>query len=312
MKVAAIIAGVAVLAATADAHSKMALPKPTWNPVWGTNSPSGTIDGPKALTVPGGMSFGTDPTSNTKAFTAAFKAQTKYKSLKDLVFATQTVESGTTKECGFSLVSGTPQPLPDVVEWDELTPSHEGPCEIWCDNKLAFSNENCAKNYPGTPAKLPYDKSKCTGAKMLTSIWLALHTPTWQVYTNCAPLSGASSSGEASSTSKPTAAPVTETPQAGADDEYATPAPALTKKCKAKTRKLTAHKKIDDKTKRNLTVRKKLDDKTKRNLTVRKKIDDKTKRNLTVRKKLDDKTKRNLTVRKKLDDKIRKKEDPHV
>ncbi|KAF1325265.1 hypothetical protein FI667_g9284, partial [Globisporangium splendens] len=333
MKVAAIVAGIAVLAATADAHSKMALPKPTWNPVWGTNSPSGTIDGPKALAVPAGMSFGTDPTSNTKAFTTAFKAQTKYKSLKDLVFATQTVESGATKECGFSLVNGTPQPLPDVVEWDELTPSHEGPCEIWCDNKLAFSNENCAKNFPGAPAKLPYDKSKCTGAKMLTSIWLALHTPTWQVYTNCAPLSGASSSGDASSsggdsTPKPTTSPVTEASQSGANDEYATPVPASTKKCKAKTRKLTVRKKIDDKirkkiddkTKRNLTVRKKIDDKTKRNLTVRKKIDDKTKRNLTVRKKIDDKirkkiddkTHRNLTVRKKLDDKIRKKEDPHV
>lgn len=272
MKVAAVVSGIAVLAATADAHSKMSIPKPTWNPAWGTNSPSGTIDGPTALTVPSGMSFGTDPTSNTKAFSTAFKAQTKYKSLKDLVFATQSVETGATKECGFSLVDGTPQPLPAVVEWDELTPSHEGPCEVWCDNTLAFSNENCAKNYPGAPAKLPYDKSKCTGAARLTSIWLALHTPTWQVYTNCAPLSGASSSAGSS----PTTAPATDAPASDADDEYAT-TPAPTKKCTAKTRKLTVRKKIDD--------------------TIRKKIDDKV---------------RNMTVRKKTDDKIRKKEDPKI
>jgi hypothetical protein len=38
----------AVLAATADAHSKMSLPKPTWIYTDGTNSPSGTIDSSNA------------------------------------------------------------------------------------------------------------------------------------------------------------------------------------------------------------------------------------------------------------------------
>ncbi|KAF1325264.1 hypothetical protein FI667_g9285, partial [Globisporangium splendens] len=212
----------ALMAATADAHSKMALPKPTWNPAWGTNSPSGTIDGPSVLTPPSGMSFSTDPASNTKAYTAAFKAQTKYTSMKQLVDATQKLESGASKECGFSLVNGAAQPLPDQVEWDQLPSSHEGPCEVWCDDKLAFSNENCAINYPDSPAKLPYDKSKCTGAKMLTSVWLALHVPTWQVYYNCAPLSGASSSG--SSASSASTATTTAPAASAADDEYASTA----------------------------------------------------------------------------------------
>uniref|UniRef100_K3W983 SCP domain-containing protein n=1 Tax=Globisporangium ultimum (strain ATCC 200006 / CBS 805.95 / DAOM BR144) TaxID=431595 RepID=K3W983_GLOUD len=216
----------ALMAAAADAHSKMALPKPTWDPAWGTNSPSGTIDGPSVLTPPSGMSFSTDPASNTKAYTAAFKAQTKYTSMKQMVDATQKLESGASKECGFSLVNGAAQPLPDQVEWDQLPASHEGPCEVWCDDKLAFSDENCAINYPDSPAKLPYDKSKCTGAKMLTSVWLALHVPTWQVYYNCAPLSGASSSG--SSASSTSTATTTAPAASAADDEYASTASSAT------------------------------------------------------------------------------------
>ncbi|KAF1325257.1 hypothetical protein FI667_g9288, partial [Globisporangium splendens] len=195
---------VAAFAASADAHSKMSLPKPTWDNGYGTNSPSGTIDGPTALKVPSGMSFSTDPTSNTKAYTAAIK-NSNYGSLKALAFATQKTESGATKECGFSKTNGVAQPLPDTVQWDELTSSHEGPCEVWCDNTMAFHDDNCAKNYPGSPAKLPYDKSKCSGAKMLMSIWLALHTPTWQVYTNCAPIgSGGGSAATSGSTSTST------------------------------------------------------------------------------------------------------------
>lgn len=193
------VVALAVLAATADAHSKMSLPKPTWDNGYGTNSPSGTIDGPSALTAPSGMSFSTDPASNTKAFTAALK-NSKYGSLKALAFANQKTEAGATKECGFSKSNGAAQPLPDTVQWDELTPSHEGPCEVWCDNNLAFHGDNCAKSYTGTPAKLPYDKSKCSGAKVLMSIWLALHTPTWQVYTNCAPIGGGGGGSSSSTT----------------------------------------------------------------------------------------------------------------
>lgn len=216
---------IALLAASADAHSKMILPAPTWDPAWGTNSPSGTIDGPSTLTVPTGMSFSTDPASNTKAYTAAFEAQTKYTSLLDLVQATQVLASGASQECGFSLANGTAQPLPAEVEWDQLPSSHEGPCEVWCDDVLAFSDENCAINYPDSPAKLPYDSSKCTGASMLTSVWLALHVPTWQVYFNCAPLSGATaavSSGSSDDASSTEAAAETSSASLESDGEDAT------------------------------------------------------------------------------------------
>eukprot|EP00644_Phytophthora_capsici_P011657 jgi/Phyca11/19606/fgenesh1_pg.PHYCAscaffold_50_\ len=99
-----------------------------------------------------------------------------------------------TAECGFSLANGTARALPAEVEWNQLTSSHEGPCEVWCDDTLVFEDWNCALDYTSDPAKLPYDASKCEGASMLTSIWLALHAHPWQVYTNCAPLTGELSS----------------------------------------------------------------------------------------------------------------------
>lgn len=243
------VLALAVVAATADAHSKLNLPKPTWANGYGTNSPSGLIDGPSTLTVPAGMSFGTDPQSNTNAFLKAFAAQSKYKSLKDLALSdAQKPESGATRECGYSQIDGVAQPVPDVVQWDEFGTSHMGPCEVWCDDELAFQDDNCSVNFPGNPAVLKYDKSKCVGKKMLTSFWIALHVPMWQIYTNCVPLSGSASSGSSGAT---TPAATTKAPAAGNtpaattkapattapasdneydDDEYATPAPATTTK----------------------------------------------------------------------------------
>jgi hypothetical protein len=188
------VLAVAGLAASVSAHSNMILPLPTWPVSWSTNSPSGLIEGDTYLPVPDGMSYSTDPYDNTEAYWTAFNAST-YTSLKDLVDKTQVLQTlstfGTaTAECGFSLANGTARDLPAEVEWNQLTSSHEGPCEVWCDDTLVFEDWNCALDYTSDPAKLPYDVSKCEGASMLTSIWLALHALPWQVYTNCAPLTG--------------------------------------------------------------------------------------------------------------------------
>lgn len=199
VKTAAI--AVAVLAATTEAHNKMTLPLPTWpDGFYSQNSPSGTIDPTDVLPVPSGMSYNTDPASNTKAYWTAFNTST-YKSLKELAWDAQTLKGSATKECGFSLVDGTARDLPDEVQWDFFTASHEGPCEVWCDDTLVFENWNSAVDYPETPANLPYDKAKCEGSAVLTSYWIALHTTPWQVYTNCAPLTGASSSSNSTTTS---------------------------------------------------------------------------------------------------------------
>ncbi|KUF90218.1 hypothetical protein AM588_10005453 [Phytophthora nicotianae] len=83
---------VVVLSATTEAHNKMTLPLPTWaDGFYSQNSPSGTIDPSDVLPVPSGMSYNTDPASNTNAYWTAFNAS-KYKSLKELAWDAQTLE----------------------------------------------------------------------------------------------------------------------------------------------------------------------------------------------------------------------------
>uniref|UniRef100_K3W987 SCP domain-containing protein n=1 Tax=Globisporangium ultimum (strain ATCC 200006 / CBS 805.95 / DAOM BR144) TaxID=431595 RepID=K3W987_GLOUD len=245
----------------ADAHGSMSVPKPTFTINGDTTQFCGTVDS-SALTAPAGMSFTTDPLSNTNAFTAALKTSS-YKSVRDLWNAKGVLGvTGATKQCGYTSATGAAQPLPaKYVEWSHgsgegFTPSHQGPCEVWCDNVLAFTDTNCAKNYPTAPAKLPFDHAKCVGKKMLTIYWLALHSPQWQAYINCAPLEGstagaasAASSAESDADSEtPAPASSPAAPSTSSDDEYATtPAPAAssksastpakTSKCKAKTGK---------------------------------------------------------------------------
>ncbi|GMF64697.1 unnamed protein product [Phytophthora lilii] len=95
-----------------------------------------------------------------------------------------------TAECGFSLANGTARDLPAQVQWKDFGYSHQGPCEVWCDDKLAFMDTNCALHYPEVPASLPYDVDVCSGAKMIQSYWIALHGLPWQLYLNCVPLTG--------------------------------------------------------------------------------------------------------------------------
>ncbi|KAL4145342.1 hypothetical protein PRNP1_013014 [Phytophthora ramorum] len=225
----------AYLAASVNAHSNMILPLPTWPVSWSTNSPSGLIEGDTYLPVPDGLSYTTDPYDNTEAYWTAFNSS-NYTSLLELAKETQVLQTmstfGTaTAECGFSLANGTARDLPAEVEWNQLTPSHEGPCEVWCDDTLVFEDWNCALDYTSDPAKLPYDVSKCKGASMLTSIWLALHALPWQVYTNCAPLTGDLSSsvdasavdGESSSTtSTATTTSASTAADASFTNDYAT------------------------------------------------------------------------------------------
>ncbi|KAF1789072.1 hypothetical protein GQ600_6957 [Phytophthora cactorum] len=225
----------AVMAASADAHSKMSLPKPTWVYDEGTNSPAGTVDSSNVLPVPDGMGYEGDPLSNTEAYWTAFNAS-KYTSLKELVWENEVVNTdslyGTaTIECGFSWTNGTARDLPDEVQWDKLTTGHDGPCEIWCDDTLVFSDQNCAVNYPESPASFPYDKAACEGKSMLTAIWLALHSPPWQVFTNCAPLTGATSSSSDSTTSTSTSTattPTATTPTSSTKAPSATTVPSST------------------------------------------------------------------------------------
>ncbi|ETO70366.1 hypothetical protein F444_13158 [Phytophthora nicotianae P1976] len=148
--------------------------------------------------------FSGSPADNTAAFTTAFEASS-YTSLKELIneLATITVTDATLT-CGSCDPDETAQPLPETyVEWSHsstegFTSSHEGPCEVWCDDVRAFQDDDCAAHYTSAPAELPYDRDACLGTSTLTFYWLALHSSTWQVYINCAPLESTTSTGATS------------------------------------------------------------------------------------------------------------------
>ncbi|KAG1699919.1 hypothetical protein DVH05_012358 [Phytophthora capsici] len=148
--------------------------------------------------------FSGSPADNTAAFTKAFTSSS-YTSLKDLITSLATVTvTDATLTCGSCNPDETAQPLPDkYVEWSHsstegFTSSHEGPCEVWCDDVRVFQDDDCAADYTSAPAELPYDRDACLGTSTLTFYWLALHSSTWQVYVNCAPLESTTSTGATS------------------------------------------------------------------------------------------------------------------
>ncbi|EGZ08724.1 hypothetical protein PHYSODRAFT_246481 [Phytophthora sojae] len=148
--------------------------------------------------------FSGSPADNTAAFTKAFEASS-YTSLKELINDKATITvTDATLTCGSCDPDETAQPLPDTyVEWSHsstegFSSSHAGPCEVWCDDVRVFQDDDCAADYTSAPAELPYDRDACLGTSTLTFYWLALHSSTWQVYINCAPLESTTSTGATS------------------------------------------------------------------------------------------------------------------
>ena len=128
--------------------------------------------------------FDDSPQNNVANFNTAFKAQSTYKTLRDLI-----EDKGAA--CGNSNPNASPKPIPSdgMVTWQNpdtgegFVASHTGPCEIWLDDKRVFQDDNCAGDYTAKPkAELKVDFSSCTSNCMLRFYWLALHQPQWQVY----------------------------------------------------------------------------------------------------------------------------------
>ncbi|KAJ8577910.1 hypothetical protein ON010_g1297 [Phytophthora cinnamomi] len=73
-----------------------------------------------------------------------------------------------------------------------------GQAWVTFDDVRVFQDNDCAADYTSAPAELPYDRDACLGTSTLTFYWLALHSSTWQVYVNCAPLESTTSTGATS------------------------------------------------------------------------------------------------------------------
>ncbi|OQR91370.1 hypothetical protein ACHHYP_20191 [Achlya hypogyna] len=139
--------------------------------------------------------FDDSPESNLAAFNAAFKQQSQYKTLRDML-------EPRGPPCGNTLTDVAKKPIPadGTMTWQNpdtgegFVPSHKGPCEVWLDDKRVFQNDDCPGNYPQAPAAtLKIDYSSCASSGcMLRFYWIALHEPKWQVYKNCVPLQGGS------------------------------------------------------------------------------------------------------------------------
>ncbi|CAK4116527.1 unnamed protein product, partial [Aphanomyces euteiches] len=183
------------LTSIALGHGYLNDPLPTYFP--GTKDVTsfcGTMDSPKVLP---GHQYKGSPEYNANAFTIHFKAST----LKALVAAND----------GGCVASGWQRVLAHGQEG--FTPSHEGPCEVWCDNTRVYQNDDCARNIPN--GTMPIDLPTCKKSNLLTVYWLALHSPTWQIYINCVRIAGgaAPSPSSASPPSNPTSkSPCTNSP----------------------------------------------------------------------------------------------------
>ncbi|KAH7485447.1 hypothetical protein KRP22_006595 [Phytophthora ramorum] len=87
---------------------------------------------------------------------------------------------------------------------------HAGPCEIWLDDTLVLSNDDCQTAYgDGSQEKAsvftPVDYSSCSSSGcMLRFYWLAFQgvdsKTVWQVYKDCVPLTGPAAGTTSTST----------------------------------------------------------------------------------------------------------------
>ncbi|RLN97531.1 hypothetical protein BBJ28_00007074 [Nothophytophthora sp. Chile5] len=117
-------------------------------------------------------------------------------------------------DCGFTDPDATAKDPPtDGTATFSRGMVHVGPCEIWLDDTLVLTNDDCMTAYgDGTQATAsiftPVDYSSCsTSGCMLRFYWLAFQgvdsAIVWQVYKDCVPLTGPAS-GDGSSTSTTT------------------------------------------------------------------------------------------------------------
>ncbi|KAH9109906.1 hypothetical protein LEN26_012535 [Aphanomyces euteiches] len=218
-----IAATVAALAATAYGHGQLVDPIATFKSNVDVTAFCDTMNGPKVL--PGDL-YNTSPQANSAAFTANFK-KSSYVDLKSFISA----NGGTCGACGNTLANGTPKPFPsdNIVKWhhgagEGFTPSHTGPCELWCDNTRVYQNDDCAANVP--TGDMTVTSTACANAKQLTIYWLALHNPDWQIYINCVPLTSGGGAPTPSTSSSPVTQPPATSRPSSSSQPPATPRPS--------------------------------------------------------------------------------------
>ncbi|CAI5708840.1 unnamed protein product [Peronospora destructor] len=157
-----------------------------------------------------------EPENNAKQFAEHWNA-TGYTSLREML-------DPIAPDYGYSIATGDPVDVSSYTEmwWQNneykegFLKSHYGPCETWIDETMVFHSKDCAKEFRSYPAKIPIDYSACKPGKkcLLVFYWLALHSPQWQIYKQCVPISNegsgkSSAKGATTDITAPKGAPTT-------------------------------------------------------------------------------------------------------
>lgn len=187
----AIVVALTSMASRVNAHGFLVDPSPDFLPGIDVTAYTSTIIGTSLY--PDGI-FNTYPEGNVNSFVAHFKNDTRFENVRDMILKHQKVIAGASVDCGYTDITKTKHTLNgssvfwgrnDAANREGFVDSHEGPCEVWCDDNMVQQNMNCVRAYPNKPgnaAEVPIEVAKCANAKKLTFYWIAMHGNEWQIY----------------------------------------------------------------------------------------------------------------------------------
>ncbi|KAG2787397.1 hypothetical protein PC129_g19742 [Phytophthora cactorum] len=202
MKIIALVAtGAAVLTSmpSVHGHGYIVDPAAQWTQGYPSNGYGSTIDSTVFGKIDGGK-YGYGPTGAINIIKANL-ATKGGGSLGALIAKNQKLYSSEVDpDCGLTTFKDAARSNLPASQLEYTGFTHPGPCEVWCDNTKVLFDYDCQTKYAGSPAKIPYDKSKCANANRLTIYWLAVHGEQWQVYSDCVWLEGGSGKGAPPST----------------------------------------------------------------------------------------------------------------
>uniref|UniRef100_M4B5Y3 RxLR effector candidate protein n=1 Tax=Hyaloperonospora arabidopsidis (strain Emoy2) TaxID=559515 RepID=M4B5Y3_HYAAE len=235
-----IASGAAVLAfmPSVHGHGYMVHPDSQWVEGYPNNGYGSTIDN-EIWGVYDNAKYGYGPNGTLKFFTETFPTK-GYKSLGAFILENQELFLPKVDlNCGLTVYKDSARSELPASELTYTGFTHPGPCEVWCDDTKVLFDSDCQTTYPGKPATMPYDKSKCAGANRMTIYWLGVHGDPWQVYIDCMWLKGGSgigappsavskgkSKGGSASNSTAASTPASATPSTTIDSSATTPAPS--------------------------------------------------------------------------------------
>lgn len=196
MKVLALIAAGAVILPAVRGHGYISDPAAQWVDGYATNGYGSTVDNEIWGTYDNSV-YGYGVAATVAFFEDQFP-DSGYDSLGQFIIANQVLyDDSVDEQCGYTVYDDSARSTLPSTNLTYTGFTHQGPCEVWCDDTKVLFEYDCSATYPDIPAGMPYDESLCADANRMTVYWLALHGDPWQAYVDCVWLEGGSGSGSA-------------------------------------------------------------------------------------------------------------------